>query len=339
MLKTFLQLSAIVVLIFGQSACDSVNNSQTNSIQKNTAVEEVKKVNIPTFNADSAYAYMQKQVDFGPRTPGSKAREACAQWLIQKLSTYVDTVKVQDFKTRGWDGRIYDGKNIIASFKPKSRNRIILSAHYDTRPYSDHDSNPENHRKALDGANDGASGVGVLIEMARNMHQEKPEVGIDIILWDMEDFGPPVWEGSADEDQYWALGSQYWSQNLDPSEALPKYAILLDMVGGKDNIFPKEYFSQEYAPQLMNKIWEQADELGYGDFFLNETGLAVNDDHLPLNKFAGIPSVDIIGVERDGNYFKFYKHWHTQKDNMEGISKKTLDMVGRVVMHVVYTEN
>ena len=219
----------------------------------------------------------------------------------------------------------------------------MLCAHWDSRPFADHDPDDANTRKAIDGANDGASGVGVLIECARQFKlQALPEhLGVDIVLYDLEDYGPHQEEAEKyydEEVNYWALGSQYWSKHPHVYGYRAYYGILLDMVGGSNPNFPKEYYSQGYAAWVSNKVWRKAADLGYRPYFSNELGSLISDDHLPMNQTAGIPTIDIIDLKPNSSNGCFPEVWHTLNDNIDNIDKTTLGMVGDVLMHVVYEE-
>lgn len=306
--------------------------------QSGKTTEKTKKiVNLPKYNSDSAFYYVKKQVEFGPRVPGSKSHNECANWLSSKMSLWADTVIVQNFKTRTWDKVTRRGKNIIASFNVSNPNRILLMAHWDSRPYADHDDKDENHHKPIDGANDGASGVGILMEMARNFAAQNPDVGVDIVLFDIEDFGPPSWKEMY-ESEYWCLGSQYWSNNPHILGYTARYGILLDMAGTKNPKFPREAFSDRNAGFVMDLVWDAAAEIGYGNYFLNQQGPAITDDHYFVSKIANIPSIDIIHLDTDSKNGSFFPHWHTSQDNLENIDKSTLKMIGDVLTRVVYYE-
>ncbi|MBN2746036.1 MAG: M28 family peptidase [Bacteroidales bacterium] len=304
---------------------------KTISSSQKTAV-----ITMPDFNADSAYVYVEAQVAFGPRVPGTEAHQACANWLIKKLESFGGNVTVQDFKTRVYTGKIYSGKNIIASFNPEAKKRIMLSAHWDSRPYADYDADEANHRKPIDGANDGASGVGVLLEMARLFQQQNPTVGVDIFFWDLEDYGEHRDDMGSHENS-WGLGSQYWSKNPHKPGYRAAYGILLDMVGAANPTFYREYYSNMYASSVVDKVWRIAESLGYQNYFINQAEGVVMDDHYYINTIAGIPTIDIIHYN-PANKNGFFAQWHTQGDNMEIIDKSTLEMVGKVVTKVVYHE-
>lgn len=327
MLKKFTIISLVVLTIF---SCDNKQNSKPAA----QPAPQAKQVVIPQFNADSAYNYVAKQLEFGPRVPGSEAHKQCAEWFIDFFNEKADTVYVQDFRTRLYNGNGIDGKNIIAAFNPEAKKRILLAAHWDSRPFADHDPDEKNWNTPIDGANDGASGVGVLMEIARLMKETPTNVGVDIILFDLEDYGAPYYLNLMTNDD-WALGSQYWSKNPHIYNYRAYFGILLDMVGAPNAKFPKEYYSQQFAPALSNDVWRIAREIGYSDYFTNELGHPINDDHIYVNVHARIPMIDIIHLENNSES-SFYPYWHTVKDNIEQIDPKTLGMVGDVVVNVIY---
>ena len=327
-----------LLLILVVYACD-----HNNQVKSNTSDTPKANVVIPQFDADSAYAFVKAQTDFGPRVPNTEAHQQCAEWLVSKLSEYADTVMVQEFRTRLFNSKGIDGKNIIASFNPQATKRILLCSHWDSRPFADHDPDEANWSHPIDGANDGASGVGVLIENARCFrNQPLPEkTGVDIIFFDLEDYGPRQDQMEQYYDNrrnHWALGSQFWASQHHIKGYQASFGILLDMVGGKEPNFMKEYYSQGYAAWLSNKVWRMAQDLGYRQYFVNELGEPISDDHLPLNEPAGIPTIDIIDLHPTSSNGTFPEHWHTLSDNINSIDKNTLLMVGNVLNHIVYKE-
>ena len=300
-------------------------------------------VAVPEFNADSAYHFVARQTEFGPRVPETEAHAACAEWLTAKLGEKADTVIVQDFRTRLYNGNGIDGKNIIAVFHPEAKKRLVLCSHWDSRPFADHDPDAANTHTPIDGANDGASGVGVLLECARQFKlQELPEnLGVDIVLFDLEDYGPHQDDAETyydDRVNYWALGSQYWSKHPHVHGYKAYFGVLLDMVGGANPNFPKEYYSQGFAAWVSNKVWRKAADLGYRQYFSNELGTMISDDHIPMNQLAGIPTIDIIDLHPESSNECFPEVWHTLNDNLEHIDRNTLGVVGKVLLHVVYEE-
>jgi len=325
-----------IVLLFFVSCQNTSNKKQTTVEQKNTKPAVV----VPKPNADSAYYFVARQTQFGPRVPGTVAHQKCAEWLEKKLESYADRVMLQKFRTRVYNEKAYDGINIIASFNPNAGKRIVLAAHWDSRPYADHDPDPENHRKPIDGANDGASGVGVLIEMARLMSIEPldSKLGVDIILFDLEDYGPPTDERDQYSEDTWALGAKYWSNNHHIPGYKARFGILFDMVGAADPEFPREYFSQQYASWVLDKVWRKAFDLGYGAYFVNKPGSPISDDHISMNEDAGIPTIDIIHLDNNSVNGTFFDGWHTMGDNISIIDPQTLRMVADVAINVVYNE-
>ncbi len=300
--------------------------------------EEVKKeVIVPTFNQDSAYRYVKEQVDFGPRTPNSQAHAECAAYFVKKFKSFGAQVTEQKFKTRGFDGKILSGVNIVASYNPEASKRVLLCAHWDSRPFADNDPDPKNHNTPIDGANDGASGVGVLMEIARQIQSQPINIGIDIVLFDMEDYGQPSNSDLPQVQDSWGLGAQYWSRTPHIPGYRARYGILLDMVGAKGIVFTKEYFSMGYASGVVEKVWGHAAKLGYADIFQNVEAGSVMDDHVYVNKYAQIPTIDIIHHD-NSTESSFFPYWHTLKDNMDAIDAESLNVVGRVLLDVIYHE-
>ncbi len=279
------------------------------------------------FNQDSAYQFVQKQVDFGPRVPGSMSHGMCANYLQSKLAQFCDTAFIQKGNAKDYKGQNVNINNIIGSINPDESKRILLCAHWDTRPQADED--PQNPTTPADGANDGASGVGVLLEVARQLSDQRPDAGVDIIFFDAEDMGD-----RQGRPETWCLGSQYWAKNKHKQNYVARFGILLDMVGPANANFSIELHSWQYAQKYVQKVWRTAHGLGYGDVFSNYQGTAVTDDHYFINTIAGIPTIDIIHYDGKNNR-TFGEFWHTHKDNMESIDKKSLKAVGETVFKVV----
>ena len=316
----------------------------------------------PSFSADSAYAYIERQMAFGPRVPNGAAHMQCAVWLIEQLRAFGAEVELQkgfmpDYK--GDNQQIY---NIIGHFntpETASRPRILLAAHYDTRPWCDEEGDYADRFYNVPGANDGASGVGVLLEVARQigirMADSALATPVDIVFFDCEDMGTPCTYTGAEREDTWCLGSQLWAtnyaKNISSLERVKSsarsdvqrtsvehtggvsytFGIVLDMVGAPDASFPREMYSTQYAGNYQQQIWHSAEQLGYGAIFTNQQSYPITDDHYYVNYIAGIPCVDIIHYDiRNATGFPHW--WHTRNDNMDNISKPTLQAVGEVVM-------
>ncbi len=327
-MKSVVYLALFSLLLF--VSCQS--NEQSTSSQKQ---ETQDLIQTPFYNADSAYVFVANQVAFGPRVPNTDAHKKCGDYMVATLQRFGAEVTEQRVQLKAYNNTILDARNIIGSFNPEQKTRIFLCAHWDSRPYSDNDTDAANYHTPVQGANDGASGVGVLLELARLMQQVPPTIGVDIILFDAEDYGRPSFDKSADIGDSFCLGSQYWSRNPHKEGYKPKYGILLDMVGGKNPTFLQEYFSMLYAPDVVKMVWKKAHQLGYQDYFISQPGNPVIDDHYYINKIANIPCIDIIHYS---NQTGFVDTWHTIYDTMENIDKTTLGVVGRVVTAVVYSE-
>ena len=288
------------------------------------------------FDADSAYRNIKAQVDCGPRVPGSEGHARCAQYLVDELKRYgVDTVIEQKTIVAAFNGDKLPINNIMGQINRNVEVRVLLLAHWDTRPWADQEERKEDRTKPILGANDGGSGVGVLLEVARCLNIEKPSIGVDILFVDAEDYGKM--DGWGNNDVTWCLGSQYWSKNLPyESGKRPIYGILLDMVGGHDAKFHREYSSQQMARNIVNKVWTMAAASGYGDTFVNELGGSIVDDHLFVNN-AGIPCIDIIESLNPATN-SFNPTWHTLDDNMKNIDRKPLKAVGQTLLNLIYQE-
>lgn len=299
-------------------------------------IEEKTEIIVPDFNCDSAYTYVAKQVDFGPRVPGTQSHKLCGDWLVSMLDKYADTVYVQPFKARIYTGEVKEGRNIFAQFNPDIQKRILLCAHWDSRPYADYDPDPKNHNLPIPGANDGASGVGVLLELARIIHKQNISIDIDIAFWDLEDWGEPQNVNNYG-GEYWCLGSQYWCKNKVPMFYNANYGILLDMVGATDATFYFESISYQYASSILKKTWDIASKLGYSKYFIPDYSNPITDDHLYLNTIAQIPTINIVHQDKTSPT-GFFPYWHTMEDDIDKIDKNTLKVVGNVLTYLIYNE-
>lgn len=311
-------------------------------------------VSRPAFSADSAYAYIEKQMSYGPRVPNSKAHNDCAVWFIQTLRAQGATVELQRGQMPDYRGNMQQIYNIIAHFstpETASRPRVLLGAHYDTRPWCDEEEQYSDRFYNVPGANDGASGVGVLLEIGRQLGlriaDSTLQTPVDIVLFDCEDMGTPRFYTGQEREDTWCLGSQLWATNyaqnklatnnastsLNTQHSTLNYSfgIILDMVGAPDAVFPRELYSTQYASNYQQQIWHAAEQLGYGAMFSSQQSYPITDDHYYVNYIAGIPCVDIIHYDiRNATGFPHW--WHTRNDNLDNISKATLQAVGEVVM-------
>ena len=328
MTKQMLRNCIFLLLCCLLFACSTEPEQQTKEVPK-------AKIEVPIFNPDSAYYFVEKQVSFGPRVISSNPWKNCAIWLEKKFKTYTPNVLVQEAPITTYDGKKHTLKNIIASFSPEKNNRIALFAHWDSRHIADHDT--KNQDAPILGANDGGSGVGVLLELARQFSIKNPTIGVDIILFDAEDYGQPEDSKFPIMQDSWCLGSQYWSKNPHKPNYYARYGILLDMVGAKNATFRKEEISSYYAPNILEKVWRKANQLGYGNHFVFENAKQIVDDHLYVNQITGIPTIDIIEYD-PATESNFNKHWHTHKDDMDNIDKNTLNAVGQTLLEVIYNE-
>jgi glutaminyl-peptide cyclotransferase len=330
-MKKIAILSVLLSLYACKSETPKENTTQSPPIMQKS----------PEFNADSAYFFVEKQVSFGKRIPNTPAHIACGNYFVSYLKNIGWSVTEQLFDATAFDGKILKSRNIIASWKPENKTRILLAAHWDTRPFADQEKDEKLKTQAIDGANDGGSGVGILLEIARtiaNTPNISSKVGIDIILFDSEDYGQPDGTNAENYKQdTWCLGSQYWAKNKHIKNYSAYYGILLDMVGAKGAKFYQEGQSMQYAPTITNKVWETAKALGYQETFVAKQVESIIDDHVYVNQLAAIPMLDIIEYEpSDKSYFN--KNWHTLQDNMQIIDKETLKKVGQTVLQTIYNE-
>lgn len=288
------------------------------------------------FNADSAYAFCAAQCNFGPRTMNSEAHELCGQWLVEKFRQYGCQVEQQQADLKGYDGTLLRSTNIIARSPLAKDRRILVCAHWDSRPWADNDPDSANWHKPVMAANDGASGVAVMLELARTIQQnDSIPVAVDFICFDAEDWGVPQWSNEVDGDS-WALGAQHWAAHHKGNTY--QYAMLLDMVGGQGAKFYREGFSMQYARSIVEKVWQAASAAGYGSLFVNDSGGYITDDHIPVNEKANIPCIDIINHYPDCQQSNFGPTWHTVSDDMQHIDKNTLQAVGQTLVQLLFSE-
>ena len=296
------------------------------------------------FSADSAYSYIAQQVAFGARVPDTEAHEACGDWLVSELQRHGAEVTEQRGSMSNYATVALPLRNIIAHIPGTMPTTILLCAHWDTRPWSDEEADYDNRFLPVPGANDGASGVGVLLEVARQLQALRATnkidqlPSVDIIFFDGEDMGTPSHYTGPQREDTWCLGSQLWAKEYMNTPIAQRtkyqYGILLDMVGDPSATFPREYFSVNYAGTYVEQIWRTATKLGYGRYFVNQSAYPITDDHYYLNTLAGIPCVDIIDY-KPNNGTGFAEWWHTQQDDMRNINHQTLQAVGETVITTI----
>jgi len=316
-------LSLLTLFLF--QACN-------NDKKPSESTTEAVKLASPDFDADSAFSYTKAQVDFGPRIPSTTAHAKCAAYLEEKFRSFGAQVFVQQAAAQTYDGKKHQLKNIIVALYPEKTQRILISAHWDARPFSDQDPDPKMKNQSFDAANDGASGVAVMLEMARQLQKKQPNVGVDFILWDIEDYGKA--NDESPNETTWCIGSQYWAKNQPVKGYKPLYAINLDMVGGGNAQFAQDEISRKYAANIVSKVWSIGNEIGYGAYFINMPSGSLIDDHFWVNQ-AGIPCIDVIHYTDNTG---FYMNWHTQLDNLNNIDRNTLKAVGQTMLETIYRE-
>lgn len=320
--------AGMIALALSACSAGGKNSDAANRAEASAAVAPpAVKV---TFDADSAYSYVEKQVKFGPRVNNTEAHRKTSQWLASELRRHGAEVSLQEMQLTDFEDTALDAVNIIGSYNPSATERLLLVAHWDSRPWADNDPDEANHEKPVDGANDGASGVGVLLELARQMGLKNPGRGVDILFVDAED------RGNHEDDDSWALGAQYFVDNPFKKGYVPSEVILLDMVGGRGARFHREYFSSQYASELLQRVWALGQASGFSAFFVDEPGGGVNDDHVRFLA-AGIPAIDIIEFNPNTESH-FNETWHTVRDNMDNIDRATLKAVGQTVANYIYRD-
>lgn len=326
-----LSMKRLIMVLCAALLVAGCSQKKGNTVAGSSA-KDYTQVQVPDFSADSALSFAKAQLDFGPRTPNSQSASQCEQYLVSQMNRWCDTVIVQKFSTTLWNNTVVNGSNIIGSINPAHSTRILLAAHWDSRLWADHDSVPANQKKPIPGANDGASGVSVLMELARVMAFDTPDAGIDFIFFDVEDQGIPEW---ADEykDNTWCLGSQYWAQYPHVPFYKAIYGVLLDMVGTPNPRFTMEEVSRKYAPHILNKYWNAAASLGYSNIFVKSDTDPILDDHLYVNQIAGIPTIDLVQNTPGSSFFPY---WHTMGDNFDALDASTMKVVGNLILKVIY---
>lgn len=322
----------------GFASCDG--SSRSTSAQTDTITLQAS----PRFQADSALAHIHAQCAFGPRVPGTEAWRQCGDWIVGRFEAQGLSVENQTTEVTLYDGSKVPCRNIIARLNPDNPDRILLCAHWDSRPWADNDADERNHQKPVMGANDGASGVAVLLELARIFTQDslRLKTGIDFVCFDVEDAGTPQWaaNGAHEDDTSgtWCLGSTYWATQAAQNAYRARFGILFDMVGGRGSTFSMEGYSRKYADPVVKLLWSLAHQLGYGHYFPQRDGGYITDDHVPVNRIAHVPCIDIVPYHTSGPS-GFGPTWHTVNDTPENIDPNVLEAVGQSVTQLLYNDN
>ena len=319
-------LPFLLLLSVALTGCKNQNQASAGQHTDTIAVTQVQ------FNAASAYASVVAQCDFGPRVPGSAAHDRCGDYIVSRFKALGLSVSERRTYQEAWEGKVLHTRNIIAAYRPELADRIIICTHWESRPWADADPDSSLHRQPVMAANDGASGVAVMLEVARKLEELKPELGIDFSCFDSEDYGMPYWADTDDvaDGSDWCLGSQYWAAHPHVPGYKARFGILLDMVGGRDARFCFEGISMRYASEVMVHVWDAAGRAGASQLCLAEQGGYAQDDHGPMNEVAGIPTIDIIPYV-EGEH-TFGATWHTTQDTPENISRETLKGVGQTLL-------
>jgi len=275
----------------------------------------------PAFDGARALEYVEAQLAFGPRVPNTEGHRRAGDWIEAQLRARADTVEVQEFQHVTADGDTLRLRNFVGKFLPDARDRVLYVAHWDTRPHADQSANLGQQRLPVPGANDGASGVALLLAVADALRETPPAYGIDLVLVDGEDFG----DFSADGRPDVLLGSRHYASTLD-ADRLPLFAVVWDMIGDRDLQIYREGYSLAEAPEIVDRVWRTADELGHGRIFLANPVRSVVDDHIPLQE-RGVRAIDVIDFD--------YPPWHTTDDTLDKVSAESLQVVGEVALALI----
>lgn len=275
-----------------------------------------KETKAGKFDGDAAMRYAKAQLDFGPRIPGTTGAQRAGDWIVDQMKQRADTVMIQTWTHVTQDGKQLPMRNILARFNPKATDRILYVTHWDTRPVSDGSENLGERQLPVPGANDGASGVGLFVALADALKKVPPTSGVDLLFVDGEDYGQ-----FDDKLADVLIGSAYFAKNPPDSGYRPIFGVLWDMIGDKDLQIKKEGYSAQQAPEVVERVWSKAAELGYKDIFVDENQGAITDDHVPLLQ-AGFRVIDVIDLD--------YPYHHRPSDTFDKISARSLSIVGEV---------
>lgn len=309
--------------------------------QRSDRPDTIPMVPCPEFVAENALATIEAQCQMGPRVPGTAAWKACGDSIVAWFSALGLTVTEQVTTVNLYDGKEVPCRNITASLNPENHDRVLLCAHWDSRPWADNDDKESNHKTPVPAANDGASGVAVMLELARILSAaDSIETGIDFVCFDVEDAGRPQWDNETDDegDTGWCLGSKVWADEAFAQGYQARFGLLFDMVGGRGSTFSREGYSLHFAQPVVDMLWHIAHQIGYGHYFPLTEGGYITDDHVNVNQIARVPCVDIVPYHKDGPS-SFGPTWHTLSDTPENIDPNVLEAVGQSVLQLLYNDS
>ncbi len=319
-------LAAASILLLAGCQSGAVREERANAAPmqaQSPAAPAEPRARRPEFDGAKAFEMLKRQCEFGPRPSGSEAARKTRAFLLAELSRYADQVETQEFtyRDRVYSNREISLSNIIGIFNPEAKRRVLLCAHWDTRPVADMEIDADKRRRPILGANDGASGVAVLLELARLFKQQKPQIGVVMVFLDGEDYGD--W----DRMEGVLLGAKHFARNMKKYRL--EYGILLDMIGDKNLQVYREVNSERYAPRVNDRVFRIARELGFEKNVIDQLKTEVIDDHIPINE-AGLPTIDLIDFD--------YAYWHTLEDTVDKCSPQSLAIIGSLVAETVYRE-
>ncbi|MCF0198039.1 MAG: M28 family peptidase [Bacteroidaceae bacterium] len=336
-----LSISSFLKHIAGSLAVVALASCGSSTGRSQSGADTIPMQPCPVFCADSAMSDIEVQCSYGPRVLGTDEAKYCGDWIVQKFRNLGLEVEEQTTTVAVYNGTQLPARNIIARLNPDNIDRILLCAHWDSRPWADNDLDENNHRTPILGANDGASGVAVLLELARVIQQDKTiKTGIDFVCFDAEDYGFPQWaqDDIEDTESTWCLGSRYWAEQAAANGDSARFGILLDMVGGLGSSFAMEGFSKQYAEPVAQMLWHIGRQIGYSSYFPLNDGGYITDDHLPVNRIARVPCIDVIPHFASGPS-SFGPTWHTVNDTPANIDPAVLEAVGQTVLQMLYNDN
>lgn len=277
------------------------------------------------FDGTAALAYAGKQVAFGPRVPGSPAWQQAGDWIVAQMKSRADTVIEQRWTHTLLNGQTIPMRNILARYRPAATDRILYVTHWDSRPVADAETDSAKKKLPIPGANDGASGVGLFVALGDALKKAPPNVGVDLLFVDGEDYGDFGHTDSVPPDVL--IGSTYFATHLPSPGYHPIFGVLWDMIGDRDLQIYQEQNSIDVAPEVVTRVWQTAASLGYANSFIDQPKYPVIDDHIPLIRIAGFHVIDVIDLD--------YPDHHKLSDTMDKISAQSLQTVGDVALAVL----